>query len=274
MADVNKIKKYLRTSIFGKYIYFFPEIDSTNSYAHRLAHEGAPEGTIVITDYQSNGRGRHERVWESSPGANILISLILRPRLSVERFIRITLASAEIVISALDKFLKRQKQPRIHFKVKWPNDILVSGKKIAGILTESNIREKEIIYAIVGIGLNVNQKISELSEETRSGVTSLLNETDVIFERERLIADIINEFESRYFILERTNYDQVIESWKKRCDLIGKDIMIETHSDVEAGRFLDVNERGILIYKTKDGQVKELITGTIKRMSPVYGSDD
>ena len=205
---------------------------------------------------------------------NILMSIILRPKLSIERFVRITLASAEIVVSALEKFLKRHKQHQVQFHVKWPNDILVESKKIAGILTESNIREKEIVYAVVGIGLNVNQNIAELSEETRSAVTSLFNETSVLFERERLIADVINMFESRYFVLERTNYDQVIDSWKKRCNLIGKDIMIETHSEVEAGKFIDVNERGILIYRTKDGQIKELISGTIKRMSPVYGSDD
>lgn len=274
MIDVDQIKKHQKTSIFGKYIYYFPEIDSTNSYAQRLAHEGAPEGTIVITDYQKEGKGRLDHVWESTRDANILMSIILRPKLEIERVVKITLASGEIVVASLERFLKKQKVDTIRFSVKWPNDILANGKKIAGILTESSLREKDVVFAVVGIGLNINQKISELSEDLRNTTTSLYNETSDSFEREKLISEIINDFESKYFNMERTNYKQVIEDWKKRCDHIGREMMIETHSGVEVGKFVDVNERGILLYRTKNGQEKELVSGSIKSIRAINGSDD
>jgi BirA family biotin operon repressor/biotin-[acetyl-CoA-carboxylase] ligase len=273
MIDTDKIKKYQKTSIFGKYCYYFPEIDSTNSYAHRLAHEGAPEGTIGITDYQKEGRARLDRVWESSKEANILMSIILRPRLNIERVIRITLASSEIVVDALERFVKKSVDNKLRFTVKWPNDILANGKKIAGILTESSLRDKDVIFVVVGIGLNVNQDLSELTEGIRKKTTSLFAETSKKFDREKLMAEILGQFEKKYFTLERSNYNRVIEEWKERCDHIGKEMMIETHTDIESGRFIDVNERGVLLYKTKDGQTKELVSGTIKSIKAINGSD-
>jgi BirA family biotin operon repressor/biotin-[acetyl-CoA-carboxylase] ligase len=274
MIDIEEIKKSKKSSIFGKYIYYIPEIDSTNSYAQRLAQEGAPEGTVVLTDYQKDGRGRLDRTWESSKGANVLMSLILRPKVEIERAIRITLASVEIVVSSLEKFLKKSQSKKIEFSVKWPNDIMVNGKKIAGILAESSLREKEIVFVVVGIGVNINQNLLELSEDVRKNSTSLLAETGIEFKREKIILEIITSFEKNYFYLERTKYDHVIEAWKRHCPYIGKDIIIETHTHHEEGKFVDVSEKGVLLYKTEDGQLKELVAGTIKSIKARNGSDD
>jgi BirA family biotin operon repressor/biotin-[acetyl-CoA-carboxylase] ligase len=273
MIDIDKIKKNKKSSIFGKYIYYIPEIDSTNSYAQRLAQEGAPEGTVVLTDYQKDGRGRLDRTWESSRGANVLMSLILRPKVEIERAIRITLASVEIVVGSLEKLLKKSHSKKIEFSVKWPNDIMVNGKKIAGILAESSLREKKILYVVVGIGININQNLSELSKDVRKSSTSLLAETGKEFKREKIILEIITSFEKNYFYLERTKYDHVIEAWKRHCPYIGKNIIIETHTHHEEGKFIDVNEKGVLLYKTEDGQLKELVTGTIKSIKARNGSD-
>jgi BirA family biotin operon repressor/biotin-[acetyl-CoA-carboxylase] ligase len=273
MLDIEQIKKSQKTTIFGKYIYFFPEIDSTNNYAQRLAQEGAPEGTVVLCDHQTEGKGRHDRIWESSKDSNILMSVILRPKLKIEQVVRITLATSEIIICSLDKFLSKLKIGNIKFSVKWPNDVLANGKKIAGILTESNLREKDIVYIIIGIGLNVNQDISELSNSLRVNTTSLFLETNQKFVREILISEILTEFEKQFFNLERTNYDQVLENWKNRCDHIGKDIEIETHVSVEKGKFKDVTEKGILLYIPEEDLEKELIAGTIKSVKVVHGSD-
>ena len=273
MIDIEEIKKSKKSSIFGKYIYYIPEIDSTNSYAKRLAQEGAPEGTVVLTDYQKEGRGRLDRTWESSKGANVLMSLILRPKVEIERAIRITLASVEIVVSSLEKFLKKSQSKNIEFSVKWPNDIMVNGKKIAGILAESSLREKEIVFVVVGIGVNINQNLLELSEDVRKNSTSLLAETGKEFKREKIILEIITSFEKNYFYLERTKYDHVIEAWKRHCPYIGKDIIIETHTHHEEGKFVDVSEKGVLLYKTEDGQLKELVAGTIKSIKARNGSN-
>ena len=274
MIDIKKIKKNQKTSIFGTYIYYFPEIDSTNNYAIRLAQEGAPEGTIVLSDFQTEGKGRLDRVWESSQDSNILISFVLRPSLNIERVVKITLATSEIVISALEKHLNKLNSNNLKFSVKWPNDILLNGKKLAGILTESSTREKDIIYVVVGIGLNVNQDISELSDDLRETATSLFTETDQSFDRENLISDIITEFEKQYFSLERSNYDQVLQNWKNRCDHIGKKIIVETHVTEEKGDFLNITEKGILLKTAVDGEEKEFIAGAIKSVKVINGADD
>lgn len=264
MIDIAKIKRQLKTSIFGKYIYHLPEIDSTNSYAQRLAHEGAPEGTIVITDFQTKGRGRQIRKWESSKESNILMSLILRPSLKIEHVIKITLATADILISSLEKILQKSRYDHIRFTVKWPNDILANGKKIGGILTESSLRDKEVVFVIVGLGLNVNQDLSELSSKTRDIATSLCHETQENFKRESIAAEIISSFEKKYFYLERTDYADVIGDWKKHCACDGQAIAVETHTGTETGYYVDINDNGALIYRTENGLEKELISGSIK----------
>jgi BirA family biotin operon repressor/biotin-[acetyl-CoA-carboxylase] ligase len=273
MIDIEKIKKNQKSSLFGTYAYYFPEIDSTNSYAQQLAQEGAPEGTVVLSDFQTEGKGRLNRVWESSKDANILMSIVLRPRLEIERAVKITLATSEILISSFEKYLNKFKIENMKFSVKWPNDILANGKKIAGILTESSLREKDIIFVIVGVGVNVNQDLSILSDDVRLNATSLFAETGKVFDRESLIAEIITEFERQYFNLERTNYDQVMLDWKNRCDHIGKEIIIETHVGTEKGKFVDVTEKGILLKLAGPDDEKELVAGTIKSLKVVNGSD-
>ena len=274
MIDIEKIKKIQKTSLFGSFIYYFPEIDSTNSYANRLAEEGAPEGTVVISDFQTAGKGRLSRSWESSKDLNILMSVVLRPRLNIEMVAKITLAASEILISSLEKYLSKKKINNIKFSVKWPNDILANGKKIAGILTESSLREKDIIYVIVGLGLNVNQDLSQLSDEVKLNATSLFAETGQQLERESLIAEINTEFERHYFNLERTNYEHVLRDWKNRCEHLGKEIVLETHVSKEKGVFIDVTEKGILLNLTDRNEQKEYASGTIKSMKVVNGSDD
>lgn len=264
MIDIAKIKKQLKTSIFGKYIYHLPEIDSTNSYARSLAYEGAPEGTIVITEFQTEGRGKQSHKWESSKESNILMSLILRPSLKIDRVLKITLATADILISSLERVLRKSQYDQMRLNVKWPNDILVNGKKIGGVLTESSLREKEVIFVIVGLGLNINQDLSDLSSETRGLATSLFHETQEKFEREPIIAEIISSFEKKYFYLERTDYTEVIRDWKKRCACDGQAIAVETYTGTETGHYVDVNDNGALIYRTENGMEKELISGSIK----------
>ena len=273
MINVEKIKKLQKSSLFGTYVYYFPEIDSTNIYANRLAQEGAPEGTIVLSDFQTEGKGRMNRVWESSKEANILMSFVLRPKLDIERGIKITLATSEILISSLEKYLNKLNIEGISFSVKWPNDVLANGKKIAGILTESSLREKDIVYVVVGIGINVNEDLAELSDEVRDDATSLYAETGTLIDRESLIAELITEFERQYFNLERTNYEHVITDWKNRCHHLKKKIIIESHAGSEQGEFLDITEKGILVKLEGQAEGQEIIAGTIKSLKVVDGSD-
>jgi len=264
MIDIAKIKKKQKTSIFGKYIYHLPEIDSTNSYAHRLAQGGAPEGTIVLADYQTAGKGRQGHVWESTKNSNILMSLILRPSLRIDRVLRITLATADILITSLEKVLQKTAYSQPSFTVKWPNDVLANGKKIGGVLTESNLREKQIVFVVVGVGLNINQDLSQLSSETREQATSLFHEFKESLERESIIAEIISNFERKYFNMERDGYARVVDDWKSRCSCHGQAIEVETHAGFEKGQYVDINDNGALIYRSESGVEKELVAGSIK----------
>jgi len=274
MINSNKIKKRQRSSIFGKYNYYLPEIDSTNDYAKRLALGGAPEGTAVITDFQKEGRGRLNHRWESSRDVNILMSLILRPRLNIDHVLKLTLASAVIIIKALKKTVQNAGIKQIDFTVKWPNDIMANGKKIGGVLLESTLREKEVLFVVTGIGLNINQDTSLLSEDIRETATSLYAETGRIFAREPIIADIMTIFEKEYFKLERTNYSSVIREWKNYCTHLGKEIKIESHAGEAKGILLDINQKGILVYRSEDGEEKELITGSVKHIGTGHGAND
>jgi BirA family biotin operon repressor/biotin-[acetyl-CoA-carboxylase] ligase len=264
MINSDQIKKKLNTSIFGKYIYYLPETESTNTYGLRLAQEGAPEGTVILTDFQKAGRGRQNNNWESSKESNILMSVILRPRLKIERVVRITLATSDIIISSLENILEKTSHNPIQFSVKWPNDILANEKKLGGVLTESSLRDKEVIYVVVGIGININQDLSELSEETREIATSLRHETNTLFERENIIVQIISLFEKKYLNLERNGYSNVAADWKRYCNCLGRAIEIKTYAGVERGKFMDINDDGALIFSSEKGQVKELISGSIR----------
>jgi BirA family biotin operon repressor/biotin-[acetyl-CoA-carboxylase] ligase len=253
----------LNTSYFGQYLYVLPEVDSTNRYARDLARDGAPEGPVVISDYQSYGKGRKDNVWVSSAGANILMSLILRPHLEAGAVQSLTLATANIIANALERFLILEKAESLDLNLKWPNDIFVGQRKLAGILLESAVRSKWIEYLIIGIGINVNQELSQLPEGIDKKATSLAAETGRNFDREKLAAQVISDFEKNYIRFARTDYSTVIYEWKQRCRQFGRTCTIETPMGVEKGRILDISETGMLIYENEAGQKKQLVSGHI-----------
>jgi BirA family biotin operon repressor/biotin-[acetyl-CoA-carboxylase] ligase len=263
MINQDRITELLTGSFFGRHLFVFDEVDSTNAVARKKAQEGAPEGTAVVADYQTAGRGSQGRSWESSPGANILMSIILRPSIQVQSARCITLAAATILIRALEVFLKIEKTSTQNLEVKWPNDILFNGKKIAGILTESSINNRTIDYIITGIGINVNQKIDQLSSGLSSLATSMYHETHTEVERERLIAHILSNFEKHYIDLERTHYVNIVSEWKSYWRMAGRMARITTPVSSERGELIDINVNGSLLYKTDDGLIKELVTGTL-----------
>ncbi len=263
MLDQQSIENSLKTSYFGRFLYIFPELDSTNSYARKLIDEGAPEGAVVLADYQQAGKGRFGHSWQSSRGVNILMSVILRPRIQVEAIQNITLATANILIHSFHKFLQQEREQDIPFSVKWPNDIFVQGRKLGGILIESGIRNKSVEFVIVGVGINVNQDLKELSSDIRDNSTSFYAETGKTYSREKLIVRILRDFEKKYIDLERCGYEHVIEEWKKNCRQFGQEVQIETPLIKESGRLVDINEHGLPLYQTADGQIKKVVTGRI-----------
>jgi len=263
MLKKELIQQRLNTSYFGQYLYVLPEVDSTNRYAHNLAKEGAPEGTIVIADYQAAGKGQQGNEWIASSGANILMSLILRPHLDASAVQTITLATANIIVNSLERFLILEKSESIDLNLKWPNDIMAGSRKMAGILIESTVRNKWIDFLIIGVGINVNQDINQLPAAIREHATSMSGETGKKYNRERLVAQLISDFEHNYIRFARTDYGTVIYEWKQRCRHFGKTFNIQTPLGNETGKILDINEKGMLVYENESGTKKQLVSGRI-----------
>jgi BirA family biotin operon repressor/biotin-[acetyl-CoA-carboxylase] ligase len=195
------IEKELNTKIFGRNLYIFSDIDSTNTFARHLALQGAPEGTTVIADYQSDGKGRIGHEWISDHSMNILMSLIIRPAFQAEALHMITFTTVNIIISAIQSVLIDNNTTNLRFNMKWPNDIMVNNKKIGGILTESCIRNKKVEYVVIGIGLNVNQDINNFCGKLKNTATSLYHETRQKFNREKIIVKILEQYEKVYHSL-------------------------------------------------------------------------
>lgn len=169
-------------------ILHYRSLDSTNNLALTLAKEDASEGTVIVSDYQTKGRGRFDRKWISPRGKNLLFSIVLRPHVKVSRAPLLTILTAEVLVDLL------KTQFAFPAKIKRPNDVLINGKKIAGILTESATKKEHIDYLVIGLGLNVNAKQGQCPEEA----TSILIETGKTVDREAILTDFLRGFKSRY----------------------------------------------------------------------------
>ncbi|MGD9488889.1 MAG: biotin--[acetyl-CoA-carboxylase] ligase [Calditrichaceae bacterium] len=263
MLDADRIKKNLTTGIVGENFVFLDKTESTNRYALKLAKEGAPDGTVVCTGYQTGGKGRFDRQWFANPGENMLLSIVVRPEMLIDSVQKITLASAVILIEAIQSYLKSHKISVPDIEVKWPNDLLVQGKKLAGILAESVLRDKKVETLVIGFGLNINSTLEKMPVEIRNMATSLIENTKKTIQIEDFISHFLNLFEKRYLELERTNYNHVVSEWKRHCKQFGHTIKIKTLDGTTESVFHDIDENGLLIYRLKNGKYKTLHSGEI-----------
>lgn len=252
----NEIREGLDTKIFGKRdIVYFTETDSTNTRAKDLAAGGALEGTLVISEKQTKGRGRKSRDWFSPSQEGIYLSLILRPTISPSEAPKITLLTAVVVAETLLRLT------RLNINIKWPNDILVNGKKIAGILTEMSTEMDAIDYIVVGLGLNVNTPI--FPDDIREKATSIFIETSKHFPRARFIHEYLQLYEEYYEIFKRTGFEPIIKRWKEFTNMIGKRIIVEMISKKYSGEVQDIDRDGALILKDNKGRSHRIIFGDV-----------
>ncbi len=250
------ISTNLGTKIFGGKVFFFKSIKSTMDYAKKLAEMDEPEGTAVIADYQSHGRGRFGRIWKSEPGENILMSIILRPTIPLEKFGILSLLTAISVSEAIEK------NANVKITTKWPNDLLINGKKFCGILIEASIAVDKGDFVILGIGINVNQ--TKFPKEIQDYATSLSLATGKIYDRTIIVQDILRSFETDYAELNKSkNFNSIIERWKKRCDMFGKEITVIYAGKTITGKAIDVDEKGLLILELENSNIIKLSSGDV-----------
>ena len=255
LPSEEEIHCFLSTRTIGERVIFHREIDSTNSVAMLLASDGAPHGTVVTSDSQTDGRGRRDRDWFSPPGCNLYMSVILRPSVSPMEASQIPVISVIAVIRALEHL-----NTGLPFQIKWPNDILCHGKKVCGILCEMKSDMDQVHHVVVGIGINVN--VTSMDPCISDIATSLKLETDQEYSRTWLSASLLEELDKIYLEwLQERNLKKYIEEWETYSILIGRSVTIETPSETIVGVATGLSDDGALMLELTSGAVRKVYGG-------------
>jgi BirA family biotin operon repressor/biotin-[acetyl-CoA-carboxylase] ligase len=260
--DLRELDSLLETSFIGRRVLYRTAIDSTQNLARIEADHEAPEGTLVIADEQTAGRGRQGRTWVSPPAANLYFTLVLFP--SLERLNRLPIIAPVAVAQGLEHAAP------LTAGIKWPNDIFVNGKKISGVLVDSDIDGEDVRFALVGIGINVNFDPRPFPEIADTA-TSVLAETGAEASRERVLAGVLNSFESAYTAIEGLS---LFEEWRRRLINLRQRVAIhDSEGAVVEGFAESVKENGALLLRLDDGSVREFSTGQLTVLDLQPGSD-
>lgn len=236
--------------------------DSTNRRAMALAAGGAPEGTLVVAETQTGGRGRRGRVWFSPAGDNIYASVILRPTIPPGQAPRITLMAAVALAEAL------RKQTELPARIKWPNDILISGKKIAGILTEISTDMDRVDYVVIGLGVNVNTRAADLPSDIARLATSVRIAGGRRVSRAALLRSILESIDACYAQFQVEGFSPIMDRWRRHNNVIGQRVTVDMLGTRHTGVVENVDDDGVLILRTDDGGLKRIFSGDVTRLRP------
>ncbi|MFA6940827.1 MAG: biotin--[acetyl-CoA-carboxylase] ligase [Clostridiaceae bacterium] len=250
-----EIRAYLKTNRIGKKIIYKKSIDSTNSECKRIA-DVESEGTAVVGEEQLKGRGRLGRTWTSPLYKGIFVSIILKPDIDMEKAPKITSIGAAAVLLAL-------KDIGIECQVKWPNDIVINGKKVCGILTEMSGEINRINYIVIGIGINVNLNTDDIPEDLKDKATSLLIEKGKHIDRRILLSGLLNNFENLYDEFLKGDYSKTVSICRDNSSLIGKNVKIIKNGKEAVGKAIDIDKDGALIIEHKNGEKDKIISGEV-----------
>ncbi len=258
----------LHTRALGRNLEIHDEIASTNTRAVALAREGAPEGTLVLAEVQTEGRGRLNRRWYAPKGTSLLMSLILRPALMPRQAQRVTMICSLSIVEAVNSAFRLDARPDWdagerrgkEARVKWPNDIVVSGKKMGGLLTEMAAKGDLLDFIVVGIGLNVNLDVAALPELT-APATSVLAELGRPVSRAGLLAAILEGIESRAERLAQGWSPH--EEWREHLATLGEWVQVSVPDGMIEGIAEDVDEDGALLVRMRDGRLRHILAGDV-----------
>lgn len=252
----SEILKGIKPSRIGKHIYCFKKVDSTNRVAKILAEQGIPDGTLIVADYQTAGRGRISRSWIAPPGSSILCSFILYPPIPVEKIIHITMISSLAALYAIAD------TTGIVAGIKWPNDLYIDQKKVSGILLECDTRENQIKWVVIGIGINVNFDPS-IYRDICDIATSLSNECGTAVSRIELLRHLIFHFDDLYNRLLSTGFPELKTIWEQHSCILNKSVTVTEASTIVKGTVCGFTDSGHLILKDDMGQQQEILWGDV-----------
>jgi BirA family biotin operon repressor/biotin-[acetyl-CoA-carboxylase] ligase len=254
----SEVKPLLKTKWMGKMIHYFQTLDSTNSKAYQLALNGAEEGEVVISESQEKGRGRLGRQWFSPPFLNLYLSVILRPKISPHQASLNTLMAAVATADAIQNF------SGLLPLIKWPNDILLRDRKVAGLLNEIHSEMDRIHFVILGIGVNLNMDEKMFSKEIRTVATSLKIEMGETVSRKIFLQVFLQELERWYSTFLEEGSAAILKAWRDRAHIKGRQVKVTSFGETVVGIAIDVDSEGALILQTEDGKRKRVVAGDIE----------
>ena len=253
----NTLKWGLNTEWLGKHIIHKESVASTQKIAHMAALEGAEHGTIIIADEQTAGKGRMNREFHSANQDGIWMSVILRPNILPYDAPQLTLLTATVLAQVIDSYNK------VNPQIKWPNDILINGKKISGILTEMQAEQDQVLYVVIGMGINVNQSAKSFPEDIRNHVTSLAIESGEKWSKVKFVRDILETFEEKFNHYLENGFPNVKTTWEKYGFRINEQLEIKTSRETWMGEFLGISEDGALLAKRASGETEKIYSAEI-----------
>jgi BirA family biotin operon repressor/biotin-[acetyl-CoA-carboxylase] ligase len=246
-----------KTKVVGRDIRVFEETTSTNDVIEKFARDGAKEGVVVFAESQTRGRGRLGRKWTSPTHKGLWFSVLLRPKLSPQETTQLTVASATALRRAI------RNVTGLSAEIKWPNDLLVGGKKIVGILTEMSAEVDRVRHVILGIGVDVNQDAAEFAPELRKIATSLKIEVGEEISRAELAVEILRELDFDYARICSGKFTQLADEWEADCLTIGKNVSVLMGARLIRGCAESLDDDGALLIRTEHGHLEHIIGGDV-----------
>ena len=255
-----ELRPLLNTHDLGRVVHWFEEISSTSDRAKELADQGAEHGEVVVAEAQTSGRGRRGRAWASPARKNLYFSVVLRPELPPARAPELTLVGSVAVCDAL-------RQAGVQAGIKWPNDLLASGRKIAGILTELAAEPDRVEWVVLGAGVNVNARPEDFPAEVRDEATSVLLERGQAAPRALFAAACLTALEDWIDRHAEEGFGPVRQAWRERSVTLGREVVVTVDGRELAGVAEDIDETGALLVRTRVG-VERIISGDVQLLRP------
>ena len=243
------------TTYIGQNLFVFNEVKSTNTVAKFLAMNDVENGSVVISEKQTDAKGRSGKSWES-PLGGVWLSIILKPNIDFAKLPLLTLATGVAVAKAIEKTGIK------NVEIKWPNDIILHGKKVSGILTEAMTNFNTIDNVIIGVGIDANVNLSDFPEELQNGTTTLANELGRKEDENILIKYFLEEFEKITELFNHEGYEEILKEWRKRSYSVGKIVEVREPFNKNYDAYVvGINKEGALIVEKIDGTLEKVISG-------------
>lgn len=252
-----EIMNHLKTKWLGHAICYNDTIDSTNNLGKKLANEGCADGLLLVAEEQGAGKGRLSRGWISPYAKGLWFSIVLKPTFLPQEASKCTLLAAVAIVKAINK-LKGVKAA-----IKWPNDILLLGRKLVGVLTEMNAEFGHINYIVIGIGINTNATPDDYPDEVKPLAVSIADAAEEPFTRVELLCDILKNLEDLYEQACKEGFAPVFEEWRKYSCTLGQEVKVIAPGETYFGTAVDIDEEGLLIVRKVDGSIEKVVAGDV-----------